>query len=596
MAKNVVEKKYDFLIVGLLIGILLYSYSGTLNNSIGYTDSGELAAVAYTLGIPHPTGYPLFTLFAHFVLIPGLPIRTIFLLNIMAMLLVVAALVLLYKFIQYVLTHCEKGNTHNPISIYIIPAVVSLALGFSSTVWLQSTNVEVYALHFFLIILFLYVAIKALLSDNGEKAKRYQILAAYCLGLSFTNHMTTVLLLPGWLLLLWYDRKKFARGMQLYVVILMFFAIALTMYCFLPFRALQHPPLNWGNPSSLDRLLWHVSGKQYQVWMFEGLTIAQQQLKRYISNFTNEYVLVFLLFLIIGLVVLYNRQRQIFWLCIVMYCCNILYVINYHIFDIEPYYLLSQIVLGVIIAVGILKCVEYFIFKLKTEKFVIILFLLLLPVAQYYYHIDMVNKSKTTVAEDFTKHTLASLPNNAVVISGLWDYFVSPALYLQFVEKYRDDVLILDYHLLKNRVWYYTQLQTNAPWLADRIKDEIHLFLTELEKFERGQPYDIHTIQSAWTMLLKSLINACLKDRSVFIDVRLVNEISQFFVVSPWCNLVQLSLDDVRKDLQLQPAFKFTSIPGSIVEQDIALYLKTQNKWVNDWLAKRGISGFLQEK
>ena len=41
---------------------VLIVYFTTLAPSVGFIDSGELAAVASTLGVAHPTGYPLFTL------------------------------------------------------------------------------------------------------------------------------------------------------------------------------------------------------------------------------------------------------------------------------------------------------------------------------------------------------------------------------------------------------------------------------------------------------------------------------------------------------------------------------------------------------
>ena len=37
-------------------------YSVTLARAVGFIDSGELAWASTTLGVPHPTGYPLYTL------------------------------------------------------------------------------------------------------------------------------------------------------------------------------------------------------------------------------------------------------------------------------------------------------------------------------------------------------------------------------------------------------------------------------------------------------------------------------------------------------------------------------------------------------
>src|SRR4030066_1454051 len=50
--------------VPALITVLfpLVVYSLTLSPAVSFIDSGELAVVCYTLGISHPTGYPLYTL------------------------------------------------------------------------------------------------------------------------------------------------------------------------------------------------------------------------------------------------------------------------------------------------------------------------------------------------------------------------------------------------------------------------------------------------------------------------------------------------------------------------------------------------------
>lgn len=40
-------------------------YVATLARTVGFIDSGELAWASATLGIPHPTGYPLYTLFTY---------------------------------------------------------------------------------------------------------------------------------------------------------------------------------------------------------------------------------------------------------------------------------------------------------------------------------------------------------------------------------------------------------------------------------------------------------------------------------------------------------------------------------------------------
>ena len=48
----------------IVFAISLLLYLITLAPSVDFIDAGELAAVAHTWGIAHPTGYPLFSLLA----------------------------------------------------------------------------------------------------------------------------------------------------------------------------------------------------------------------------------------------------------------------------------------------------------------------------------------------------------------------------------------------------------------------------------------------------------------------------------------------------------------------------------------------------
>ena len=55
--------KIDYLCGLLVLFVSFGVYLSTLTPTVGFHDSGELITVAYTLGIAHPPGYPLYTLF-----------------------------------------------------------------------------------------------------------------------------------------------------------------------------------------------------------------------------------------------------------------------------------------------------------------------------------------------------------------------------------------------------------------------------------------------------------------------------------------------------------------------------------------------------
>ncbi|HZK77061.1 MAG TPA: DUF2723 domain-containing protein, partial [Candidatus Kapabacteria bacterium] len=213
-------------------------YLQTLAPSVDFIDAGELATVCATLGIAHPTGYPLFTLvgwvFAHLPFAGTVILR----LNIMAAFftaLGAGGVVLfaneLFSFWMPERLKKPQGQKNSgkaksakekrsvaarsPRPVKEAPAQVpeegrgtrplqlaagvasGLATAFSATWWAQSCSIEVYPLHLFLMPLVLVFFLRMLRLEDADKIGRDGKLFALILGLSFTNHMTTVLLAPA---------------------------------------------------------------------------------------------------------------------------------------------------------------------------------------------------------------------------------------------------------------------------------------------------------------------------------------------------------------------------------------------------------------
>jgi hypothetical protein len=88
-------------------------YLLTMSRSVGFIDLGELAAVATTLGIAHPTGYPTITMLGHLVtrLWPWRPLMA---LNVLAALLVAAGAGVLVVWLDGVIAGVGTPATHPP--------------------------------------------------------------------------------------------------------------------------------------------------------------------------------------------------------------------------------------------------------------------------------------------------------------------------------------------------------------------------------------------------------------------------------------------------------------------------------------------------
>jgi len=46
-----------------------------------------------------------------------------------------------------------------------------------------------------------------------------------------------------------------------------------------------------GTSATLERFFWHISGKQFRVWMFSGWSVVQKQSSYFVNNFTSEFIL-----------------------------------------------------------------------------------------------------------------------------------------------------------------------------------------------------------------------------------------------------------------------------------------------------------------
>ncbi|MBI4427699.1 MAG: DUF2723 domain-containing protein [Ignavibacteriales bacterium] len=509
---------------GALTIVSFFVYLFTLCPTVSFTDAGELAAVATTLGVAHPTGYPLFTLCGRLAVMIPVAAEEIVRLNTLAAILTALSVgaffhtVVLLQETDAVFPSKRKNRT--PLQRYISAGTASLVFAFSSTVWSQSTSIEVYSLHVLLILITTGVFVKGVVDQitRPHAISPYLFAFAYVVGLSFANHMTTILLAPAFLYLyaatLGLRKQSVLRLLKLIPVFLM----GLSVYLYLPIRSGSRLLFDWGHPVTFERFFWHVSGKQYQVWMFEGWEVAKKQLAYFVNHFPSEFHYVIIAIMLLGVLrVFVISWRRAIFLSLLFFTC-LVYSINYQIHDIDSYFLLAFVVVSIFVANGIDAIVERANTGMRSA--LPYGFLIVLPFVQIWSNYKNVDESENFLVEDTALNGLNGLKPNSVVFTSLWDYFVSPSYYFQKVRKVRPDVIIIDKALLQNRTWYFLQLERNHPWLIERSRDKINSFVAELEKFERGIPFNQAIIQATWADLLNDLVLKSLKDHEVYLDGR----------------------------------------------------------------------------
>ena len=539
-------QKYYFLLTGLIAFIFFLT---TIAPSVIQIDTGELAAVQVTLGIAHPTGYPLFTILGHIFSLVPLPFSKIFQLNLLAALYCAAAvsvfsysskLVLdnLYKFgfIKIVKEKSKKRRTSDKFevtstsvksdlseSIKIIAAIFGgLFLALSKTFWFQSTSVEVYSLHLLLITIIILTLIKAFLFSNKDKtALKLWLIFAVTLALGFTNHMTTLLIIPG-VAYLYFTQNKFNANSfkQIIIMLFVFFPVLILVYSYLPIRASQNPLINWGNPIEWERIIRHISGQQYQVWLFSSTDAAAKQFNYFVTNLPKEFSLT-LLIGVFGLIVSFIQAKKIFIFNLIVFLSTVLYSINYDINDIDSYFLLAYIALAFFIVFGIVQLI-LFAEKNKMKLIIPVIVLLTLLSIQFYANYDSVTEKNNYVYEDYTKALLNSVPKNSIVFSYQWDYFISESYYFQLVENFRKDVIVIDKELLR-RSWYYNQIKTNHPKLLLGIEPEVNQFIEALQPFEREENFNANLLENLFRKIMTGLIATNISKHDYFIAPELVD-------------------------------------------------------------------------
>lgn len=464
--KNALHKYYPEL-TGLFLFVI---YLFTLGKSLGEFDSGELALAQATLSIPHPTGYPLFSLLGFLFSRIPLPLSTLIKLNLLNSIWCSLTIVILIKTTSMLLENLKfilnrkvldsQTNFDIPQSNKIPVSIFSgLMLAFSATFWLNSTKVEVYSLQIFITSLIIYNSLKIYfrkfndykvpLSENVYKD---WLLLAILIGLAFSNHLMTIYLLPATLVLYFslngINKQSIKSLTGLFLVVV---SIASVFYLLMMFRAQMTPPWSYGDPSNIQRLFDHITAKEYTKHLLtgsEGLLQQGSKLFKMLSfnlNYENFSLGEFGLSLFLGiagvmLIAILKREIAIYLYLILI--VSITTALIYHIPDINEYFLVTFFVMSLSSILPITILLQTFDNKIHIRRMIFLLlavFVGLQVIINYKY----ADRSEFFVIEDFFKSSFGELPTNSVILTDNWESILSPALYYQNVEKFRDDVQII---------------------------------------------------------------------------------------------------------------------------------------------------------
>lgn len=277
--------------------ILWGFYLRTLSPAFPPDDSAETISAAFSLGIQHPPGYPLAALLGRCAIV-ALPLGGVaFRVNLLS-----AALACLTAVLAGWLTwRLAEGDDRSRRAAAI---AAMLALGSLAVYWDQATEAKggLYLLNLALG----FGAWLAALSRDRRSPWAWSLLA----GLMLANHYPSAVLwlLPSGLWVFWRQRAERRALLALLP--------GLSLYLYLPLRALHAPALNWGEPSTWGQFWWMLSRGGYsQAGVTDHGATAWAQAQLWLSSLRQPGWAWVALFSVFGAWALW-RQRKAFaqWL------------------------------------------------------------------------------------------------------------------------------------------------------------------------------------------------------------------------------------------------------------------------------------------
>ena len=417
-------------VAAFLVPFAVYVF--TLAPTVTYEDSGSFLAAAVHLGVAHPPGFPLWCLLAH--AFTWLPVGDL-----------AWRVHLCSAFFAALSTWLAFRVTFRLTNESTAALVAALALGVSSVLWSQAVVAEVYTLNAF----FTLLSVELVLGWQQDRRDRWLYALAMATGLSLTNHpmaagVASVAAL--WVLAIDWRRALAPRVIAVGALLL---ALGLSVYLYLPIRAAAQPPVNWGNPDTLERVVAHVSREMYrqQPERFAGDTadVALHTAHAW-YGIGRGFGLPFALLAAGGTILLLGRRRDaglatlaIAWVntlglnAILHAPANPLHLFAHRVYYI-PAHAMAAVWLGTAVAALLGS-------RTSVRRKAVLAGLGVLLAATGIWNAPYAQRRGDERARDLGLDVLDSIPEGAGLLAA--DVVAFPVAYLKFVEGERPDVQLL---------------------------------------------------------------------------------------------------------------------------------------------------------
>lgn len=462
-----------------------FIYTLTLDPSVVFFDAGELITSSFILSSGHPPGYPLYVTLGKFATF--LPFGSVaYKLNMMAAFFSSLSTLMVFLITSKLL---EEMQTEGWTKAYkdLIPFLTALTFAFSYDFWNQAIIAEVYPMNAFItgLIIYLLLLWRDTVRDKGSGVMgkddpRLLYLVSFLFGLGLGNHHTLLVIIPVLFLVVAVTNWRLLIDAKAWGTSLAFFVLGLSIYIFLPLRAIHDLELNWGDPDAISKFRWVLFREGYPR---QGLARPWGLFWKQLKTFDIFYGFSVAGFLIgaLGIIAYFKKKFVEILVTLAVFLVLSVGIVIYgnpveeNVFLIESFHTPSYMIFSVWIGVGlffIMSMIYRFAGKVAELKAMTIasgLLMALLPLSLFAYFYPWNDRSDDFIAYDYAKNELASMPSNSILFT--WgDSGAFPLWYLQIVERYQPGVLLVHTPHLSTK-WYIDELPATVrkgqlQWIA----------------------------------------------------------------------------------------------------------------------------------
>ncbi len=425
-----------FFLFGLpLFLFVFFIYILTSAPSVYFGDSGELITAAFTLGVPHPTGFPLYILTGK--IFSFLPMGDIgFRINLLSAFFAALTLVVLFFILLILLKKIPD------LYDFTLAFILSILFAFTYTIWSQAVLARIYTMNAFfcsiLLLLFLYY-------NDIKKSDKVLYLMAFLTGLGSGIHLTFIIFsFILWSYILIYNFSNFKNKI---IFLVFLFLTGFSIYFYIIIRGTSNAILNWYPLKTAEDFLNYITQKQYKQKMFSRELYGYKIFFNYLWNVIyKEFTIVGFFLILIGFIISFIKKYKYFLLFFLIYISNIILLAfygNYTDLKLAFRYFIPSHLIALIFIFVFLNEIKTYFNRFFFVKFILFAFIFFIAVFLFKQNYVLNNKSNDFIPYFYPQDILSNCEKKSYIfING--DNQIFTIAYFKYVKNKFNEITIFD--------------------------------------------------------------------------------------------------------------------------------------------------------